>query len=523
MIAESRSAEALQVKPGGAGLRRHAIALFVVFGLAILIYIPALRSYYCGYDDFNEALRAREDLSSPAQMFTTSHFHTSKYRPLNRAFTALAYSLGKGAPVAFRIRNLGFHLAGAAAVYGIAFLILESAPAAFAASLLFALHPLANQSVVGATWTNTTAYALMFASFLLFVSSVNGSKAKPGRLAASLLLSGLALFTYEATLVVFALMAVYVTARAFWSDKPRPPMSFLGGGAVGTVAICGAFFLARSHFAEGQTGVSSLNFIVGNLVIYAGALALPVDPLLANSLFGFPLPSELLADPSLVWLAAVVGFLGIGSVLLFAVVNLIVSARSRGRRIHFDWRIVFCLGAIAATLLPFLVFTEHASETYLYPGAAFVCVLITLLGRKFVPRKWQPAAVIIAAVMFGSATLARNERVLACGTTAARVLAGLPVNQLREGSQSVALSYYPDDYIPPHYGIYSYTGIGTIDPGGAGAATSALRLITRNPLITGEVVAAELMPRYCTGSRLCFWVHSDGAVEAYHKPAEMTR
>ncbi len=288
MIVESKTTSAAGVR-GPVPAYRHAGALAFISILAILIYWPSLRSYYCGYDDFNEAYRAGfEDLRNPAQMFTTSHFHTSKYRPLNRALTAFTYYAGNGSAVAFRIRNLSFHIVAAGALYGIAFLLMNSIAGALIAATLFLLHPMANQSVVGSTWTNTTAYALMFSSFFLFMRAVSRTRPNWGALAAALVLGGLALFTYEATLVLFVLMAIFVIARGLFSDAPRPSPRFLVIGMLGILVIAGSFFVARTVFGEGSTGLSSAPVMFANLGLYAFALFIPVDPLLANSLFGFP-------------------------------------------------------------------------------------------------------------------------------------------------------------------------------------------------------------------------------------------
>jgi hypothetical protein len=455
-------------------------------------------------------------------MFTTSHFNTAKYRPLNRVLTAFGYVVGNGNPIAFRIRNLASHLLVVAAVYGIALALAESQAAALAGALLFALHPLANQSVVGSTWTNTAAYAMMFASFLLFVGSLERSSARTGRLMLALLLAGAALFTYEATLVLFVLMVLYAGARSFFGKRPWPGPIYivlLGGG---TLLICASFFIARSIFAAGTTEVSSARMIFANLAIYIGALLIPVDALLANSLFGFPLPSELLSEPGLVTLILLLG-IGAGSIILFAVVNVILFRMRSGRDLRIDWRILFFVLAICATLLPFLAFTEHASETYLYPAAAFLCLLLAFMAEKL-PVKGFRAAVAILVFLYGSATFARNERVRACGSTALRVLSGLPLDHLRRGPWNVILSPFPDDPVPVRYGIYSYSGLGTIDPGGAQSANSALQLITGNPLVTATAVRSGAMSTACApAENQCFWVHSDGLVEPYRRTSRQVR
>ncbi len=207
-----------------------------------------------------------------------------------------------------------------------------------------------------------------------------------------------------------------------------------------------------------------------------------------------------------------------GCVLLFVAVNLWIYWRKRGRKIRPDWRIVFSLCAIGATLLPFLVFTEHASETYLYPGAAFLALLLAITGERFLRERSLLVSAGVLAVMLGSATFARNERVAACGRTAARILSALPVASLRQGAKTLVFAEDPDEPFPPRYGIYSYSGISTIDPGSADSMTSALRMVTQNTLLAGVVVSPDRMAAVCSENPLCFEVHSNGAVEPFHAP-----
>ena len=511
--------DAIRLLDTPTGIRFHLLPIAAIFVLATLIYLPSVTAYFCGYDDFNEAYRAGYvDLVHPSGMFTTSHFNTSKYRPFNRVLTAFAFYLGKGNPLAFRIRNLAFHLLGVAAIYGFAFLFMRSRSAAFSAALLTALHPLGNQSVVGSTWTNTAAYCMMFCSFLLFVLALekSGSSRVP-RLLGSLLLAGLALFTYEATLVLFLLMALYVLIGSTVGRRAWPGMPFLSATAVGVLVVCLAFFAMRSRFAGGHTEVSSLAAIMANVALYIAALLVPVDILLANTLFDFPLPTELLADPGNIGLIALLGGLVAGSILCFAAGSIFFRWRAKGSGFEIDWRILFLIAAVGATLLPFLVFTEHASETYLYPSTAFLAVLQVLLIYKFVSSKSVRLALVATLVILaGSATFARNERVRACGSIASRIVHQLPLDRFRSGVWNLALSPFPDEPVPYRYGIYSYSGIHTIDPGGAGSASTALELATGNTQVSAEVVDPSRMPQICAADHPCFWVHADGSVEPYH-------
>ena len=155
--------------------RPLALILLAVAG----VYSRVTGAWYCGYDDFFEAHRAAfEDSQHPSRIFTTTHFATPKYRPLSRTLSFLAYTAGNGSPLAYRIRNLVFHLLGVGAVYGLVYALFSSIGVASAAALLFGLHPLMNQIEAAAAFTNTAGNAFLLLSLFAFVEAVR-TKAHP--------------------------------------------------------------------------------------------------------------------------------------------------------------------------------------------------------------------------------------------------------------------------------------------------------------------------------------------------------
>src|SRR4051812_38715414 len=88
--------------------------------LTLLVYGRLLPVYYCGYDDFTNANQAAfADARDPMRMLTTTHFDTPKYRPGSRLLTYLCHLLTPDSALAYRLRNLLFHLLAVAMVYGI--------------------------------------------------------------------------------------------------------------------------------------------------------------------------------------------------------------------------------------------------------------------------------------------------------------------------------------------------------------------------------------------------------------------
>ena len=81
------------IRLGGKGVRIALLAVLTV--PSILLYARVTGAFFCSYDDFYEVHRAAfEDARDPARIFTTAHFGSQRYRPLNRASNDLTYRLG---------------------------------------------------------------------------------------------------------------------------------------------------------------------------------------------------------------------------------------------------------------------------------------------------------------------------------------------------------------------------------------------------------------------------------------------
>lgn len=146
----------------------HIVVVLAILTATAAVYCHVTASYYCNDDDFMEVHRAAfVDARDPMMMFTTVHFGFFRYRPLSRAMTLLTYLAGHGRPEAFRVRNLAFHLLNVALVYFLALVFRKPVAVAAMASTLFAVHPLANLTVVGAVVTNTAADSMYILAIIL--------------------------------------------------------------------------------------------------------------------------------------------------------------------------------------------------------------------------------------------------------------------------------------------------------------------------------------------------------------------
>ena len=174
---------------------------------------------------------------------------------------------------------------------------------------------------------------------------------------------------------------------------------------------------------------------------------------------------------------------------------------------------LFLAGATVAFLVPFLLFNEHASETYLYLPVAFYCPLLAAV--LYYSIRSSPAYIVCLAgiaVLFAAATYNRNLHVDAGATVAQRIMQNLPVARWTEGAWQIRLAEAEPPL--PRYGIYEYRGLSTIDVGDPTlpGATCALQLVTHNPSLVAKIVLPLDMRAPCPRPGTCFWVHADGSI-----------
>lgn len=478
---------------------RDYLRLVLVLILTAVLYLGAVGSYFYGYDDFYVVHRtAFEDTKNPSAMVATTHFQSAKYRPGARLLDFAAFHLGQGSPVWFRIRNAGSHLATVGVLYWLALYLFGSTAIAAPAALLFGLHPLANQSILAASWTVTPAAFLLLASLALLIRSRKSAR-PAGWLVAALTCLLFSLFVYEAGIVMVGLWLLYLVSS-------RPSKRFAISVLVGLGVALGTFFLARALVVSYQPDHGSLGSIIRNLTFFGGALlAAPADSVLANDWLGLPLPSEIrLSEPGSLLLPALTA---LGS--LVGIGYLIWKSRH-----NLPWiKLAILAGSIPLWLLPFLLFSSHASETYLYLPAASASLFIAAVLQLALPRRAFQVVVGLLALTFGAAAYNRTRHVISGAVISERIVHSFPLKLWTQGPWEI----YAAEAEPPlpRYGLYSYRGLSTIDVGDPGipGLQDALQLSTGNLKIKATVISNEQMTQAsCPPSSSCYWVYGDGRV-----------
>jgi hypothetical protein len=509
---------------------QHVILLVTIVAAVTVVYAKVTGAYFCAYDDFDNLHQTVfQDTYQPMRILTTSHFNSYKYRPMQRLANLFTNFLGNGDPTVFRIRNLSFHLVNVMLVYALGWQLFRSARVSGAAALLFGLHPLANQSVIGAIWTNTLAHAGFLLALVMFIASTRAKRFWSLWLIGALISASLSLLTYDSEIVVFGLMLAYLLLFVVWREH-AVRLPYIALFVTVSSVFLGLYFLLRQRFVPSgweqvTTVVPSPATVSKNVVMYLTALVNPVDFVLANDWFGIPLPSEITLNESILIPVGVFGLFVVSSIGIYAMRRLIADTLASQK---VDWAAALLLVfGIGAPLLPVLVFSSHPSETYLYLPVAFYALLLVYLLAKLLRQTCRPTGyalyvpITFLVVVFSAATWVRNQRVSDCGETVHKILYGLPDNVLRDGSRTLAFANVPGEKATRPYGFYGFRGIDTIADSRVadadGAITRALQLVYRNKALTGKVVSAEELPSICsaksTSRNICVWVHWDGKID----------
>ena len=361
------------MKRTGAG-----IMLILVIGIAVFARVSS--AYFCGFDDFGEIHRAQfEDADNLSRVFTSSHFGTTKYRPLNRLTTYVCWRIGGGSAFTFRVRNLLFHLICAICVYGLALILTREHTTALVSGLLFCLDPVANQTVVAAIFTNTIAYACLLVGLLTFL--IWSESKRTIFLAFSLPLVLCGMFYYEPVIVVFPMMIGYLCLQKY-RNSVAPTLKEMVAWIGGSTAVLLAYALTRHLFVRGESFRVPFLTMLHNTILYAGGLLSPIDVVTANKFFRLPLPPVThLGEKILALLVITIAVLSVGSIAFLKT----PKAQAGMQRLD-KGLIAYLIFSIPIALSPFLLFTPHASETYLYLPCALYSILSVLLWA-FLPTK----------------------------------------------------------------------------------------------------------------------------------------
>jgi hypothetical protein len=501
---------------------RHLLIIGAMWLAVILAYSPTFRSNYCGFDDMYELQRLEfQDPGTLSADLATVLAHSYKYRPLSFTVDRITYRLGHGEAWVFRLRNFGSHLLSMVAIYFAGLWLFRLPVVAATAALLFGLDPLANQPVMVADWVYTFPQMGVAASLLCLGMSLRASRGKVLWLVGSLVIAAFSVLMYEPTIVVFGsiylTLGVYVFLKGVRSIEKKYWAVVIGFTLMFGI---GWMILRHRYLPSGSMHPFPLSTVLGSLMIYAIGPMQVIDPVLANTVFDTPLPTEMMRGditPEGLLIAA-------GPAVLLLLFLLCLSHRLRYNMKRNDWVIIFALVlAWAGSLVPYLFFTDHQSETYCYGGIMFLSLVVSrilwaLFIRKDGSFQWKPyaAVVLTVAVLYSCGTWVKSRRLRECGDAVTNIFTQLPGDKLRSGEWRLVLANVPGEPATRSYGTYGYRGIDTLGIGeyGRPAVALGLQYAFRNPHIQAEVVNPDQLQSQCSRDPgvLCYWVHWDGRI-----------
>ncbi len=498
---------------------KRIYALLVILIVVSLPYSRMTNAYFLGYDDFREVHRAAfEDTRQPQRIFTTAHFGQSKFRPLNRGINFASYHIGGGDPLAFRARNLFFHLLNCVVVFGIGMLLFDSTFISALGALLFGLNPLVHQAVAGAVMTNTAAASMALIAVFLSIFSFRATRHELRWLVLAITAAWIGVLIYEADVAVLGIILLYAVLDSLFLRRERIRKLWMWMFMLLSMLVVAAMSAMRAMAVTGaQQAVASPAAIAKSAATYCIALLLPVDPLLANQWLGTPLVSEVHPNRALYLIA-------VCSVCVIAAVFFVYRRSIRKNLSSLSvMPCAFLLGAACFSILPLLVFNDHPSETYLYLPAAFGMLLLAYLLSILRRSNSTASCVVIVFLLssFGCATWGRSQRVIRSAAIAHFILSELPTDEWKQGEWRIRLANAPGEERPHRYGLYTYRGLDTIGVGdGIGSIQLALQLRTGNDqTVAVDVLSADRMAQMCSratsNKEPCFRVYLDGRVEQY--------
>jgi hypothetical protein len=324
----------------------------------VALFAPVVAFPFIAFDDAELIVRNPQitaPLAAPLDLLLTPH--VGYVVPVTIAFEAALFALAHGAPLAFHAAALGLHALLASQLLSFARRLGLCLPFAFAAALVFAVHPLVLQPVAWAICLKDLLMAnLALASTRAFVAA-GEREGHSGQAVRAVLLALLAMLSKpSASLIGFAWLAHLIARRAH-GGAPAPALrAALATSALGTLLGAASRFSHNALLgANGDAGWTPLAplIVLGRQLTH---VVWPVDLLVL-----YPDPSDERAPlPAIA--AGVLGVLGIALLT---------------RRVRNSPAALLLVALALAIYLPtsdLLPFARVMSDSYMYLPLACLCV-----------------------------------------------------------------------------------------------------------------------------------------------------
>src|SRR5580692_6841715 len=195
---------------------RHRLFMALLLASVVFVYANTLANQFV-MDDELYILRNPQVTDPSLQRLFSPHPVSTLFRPVTFATLALNWAISESSPLSYHLINLVFHGAATWLLYILLLELLGSAPeamaVAFAAAVLYAVHPIHAEAVAWAVGrAELLAAGFLFAGWILHLRD---------RPAASLACFAAALLSKESAVTFFPLVVLGDYAIGKWRPRVR--------------------------------------------------------------------------------------------------------------------------------------------------------------------------------------------------------------------------------------------------------------------------------------------------------------
>ena len=379
---------------------KERFCIGLLLGVVVLAYGNTLWNGFT-QDDLQLYIVRNAQVTEPSlRALFTPHMVTNVFRPVTFGTFALDWKVGGGRPFGFHVVNLVLHAAVTLLFYVLLLALLQSSvhanEVAFAAALLFAVHPIHTEAVTSIVGrAELLAAGFLLAAWILHVKD---------RAIPALICFVLALLSKESAIIFLLLTLIGDYARSRW----KPKLRYLVIAGVSLLYLCVLWKVQGGRF--GPVGIRPWDNPLASL---------PAGPRILNALRVAwkyvalqTYPATLSCDYSFNeillygdWrhtLPAAFGAVAVFSGWLWAVWK-------RQRALALAGGVYLAGFAVTANIL--VVIGTNMGERLAYLPSAGFCLLIAL-GWGWLRERQQVLALGVLAVLvavLGARTVARNR------------------------------------------------------------------------------------------------------------------
>jgi Flp pilus assembly protein TadD len=380
--------------------RYRYIFLAAILALTAALYFPSsLENGFTRYWDDETIVVQNQDIRELSwehlkNMFTRSYY--DMYCPVKILSHTLDYHLFELNPAGYHLMSLLYHLLNILLVFTLIRVMLKSTPAALLAALVYAIHPLAVETVSWVTGRGDLLYALFaFPALIYYVKYLTQGKKRKYFLFTFLffVLSGLSKPTAMTLPVTLFVFDWYYKRKIFSKQVILEKVPFLAISVVLgilSIALRGSGAPEISSFLEFFKSYKGLLFVTYPLAFYLVKFIFPLPLSFIYPHVSYYFYNRLML-PALVWLSPFI---------LLAVLIVIFRAKPMRRQLVFGGLFYFTTIFSTLQIIPIVAVSAHDRYFYvpIFGLLFFVAWLYTYFKQKHRTKALRIYVTVILAV-----------------------------------------------------------------------------------------------------------------------------